>query len=567
VTCISSGITSYTTSVYVPAITGPGLYTVANPPSTICDGADFYVSTCGASTTYSVASFYGDGMADTTALTTTGVRHADIFHHYGFPGTYSVRQILYDGSLAVDSNIFSYNYLYCSTIPLSFYFDANSNCIDDAGETNYSPLTVEVDSSGVPIDTITTTSGLYYLTYGGPGTIYAFKIIGLPAGIVASCPSTGIVYDTILSYVNLYSTNHIGLYCVTVPAFDLSVHGTTSTGPASQYGAFYVHNDADCYPVGATVTLSYSPKYVYSWAYPIPASTAGNTITWNLTGLASTSSPRFLNYMVEYNPSTGYLTLGDTVYESVRVDPFTGDIDTANNVLSILDTVNASYDPNYIAVNPSGYITAGTQLQYTVHFENTGTDTAFNIHVMDTLSNYEDARSLMVVGASAEMNLTVLHVGALNIAKFDFPNINLLDSSHHGQCDGVFDFKINTLAGLAPGTIIPNRAGIYFDYNAAVMTNTVNNIISTSTVTTVTAVNKKDKVALYPNPANDELIIKMDNEAYTSFVITNQVGQQLIQQHLANTGTKVNIKELPAGVYYMTLKGDNGTAVKKFVKM
>src|SRR6185437_3874461 len=77
VTCPTGGATVYSSVVFVPAIVGVGLSSVTVPPGTICNGAEFYVSVCGASSAFSVVSFYGDATSDTNALTTTGVRHAD----------------------------------------------------------------------------------------------------------------------------------------------------------------------------------------------------------------------------------------------------------------------------------------------------------------------------------------------------------------------------------------------------------------------------------------------------------------------------------------------------------
>ena len=73
-------------------------------------------------------------------------------------------------------------------------------------------------------------------------------------------------------------------------------------------------------------------------------------------------------------------------------------------------------------------------------------------------------------------------------------------------------------------------------------------------------------IEIFPNPATDELTIKMDNGAYTTFTITNSVGQQIQHQSLTATQTKVDVSGLPAGLYYITLMGDNGSKVAKFVK-
>ena len=182
---------------------------------------------------------------------------------------------------------------------------------------------------------------------------------------------------------------------------------------------------------------------------------------------------------------------------------------------------------------------------------------------MDTLSGNVSVSSLRVVGATANMKMSTLKVSGMNIVRFDFPNINLLDSSHHNQCDGTVIFNINVKSGLAPGTTIDNHAGIFFDDNPVVMTNYVENVIGDPTLFIA---NITGKVAIFPNPATDELTIKTDYGAYSSYSISNNIGQVLINGQVSAAQTKVDVKTLPAGVYYVTLKGANNKVVK-FVKM
>ncbi len=73
-------------------------------------------------------------------------------------------------------------------------------------------------------------------------------------------------------------------------------------------------------------------------------------------------------------------------------------------------------------------------------------------------------------------------------------------------------------------------------------------------------------VTIYPNPAYDELTIKMDNGSYRSLTISNSIGQQVIGGQMLSSQTRIDIKALPAGVYYVTFTGDAGTQVQKFVK-
>jgi len=85
--------------------------------------------------------------------------------------------------------------------------------------------------------------------------------------------------------------------------------------------------------------------------------------------------------------------------------------------------------------------------------------------------------------------------------------------------------------------------------------------------TGVSTLEKSGAVVVYPNPVADELTVETPQGGFTSYTITNAVGQQVAQEHLAGSQTKVNVKWLPSGVYYITLKGEQTNEVKKFIKL
>lgn len=71
--------------------------------------------------------------------------------------------------------------------------------------------------------------------------------------------------------------------------------------------------------------------------------------------------------------------------------------------------------------------------------------------------------------------------------------------------------------------------------------------------------------SIYPNPATDELTIKTA-DTYSSFSITNSIGQIMLQQPLSNNVTTVNVKALPPGLYIVSLEGEEGREVMRFLK-
>jgi uncharacterized repeat protein (TIGR01451 family) len=523
---------------------------------TTCATSQIVVSANNYTPSLSARCYFGDGEDSLFPLTSANTL---ITHNYGNTGIYSIKNVLLNGATPVDSMFYSYDYRLCNSIVIKNYYDQNGNCNMDGNE-NYTSgnTTMEIDSNGIAIDTVMVSGGFYYKAIGNQGDVYQFKVLSPPTGMQLTCPASGVITDTLQGGVS--PTQYFGYTCGN--GFDLAVHATVwLSGIYDEIGNIYVHSNNPCYNGGATLKLICSPKYKFNGdAMPNATSFSGNTATWAFNNIGL--SAEHITYTVWY--ASDPLTIGDTVGSYFSISPMTGDADTSNNIDIIVDTVRGGCDPNEMWVVPQGLIQAGTRLKYTINFENTGNDTAYNIHVMDTLSDNVDMRTFKLIGCSAPMNINMYNYNGHNIVKFDLPHINLLDSSHHDQCNGYVSYYVNAKEGLPYGTTIFNRAGVYFDYNNVVMTNTVEDEIwHPENVQAVT----NGKVSVYPNPASDVLTVVMDKVQYSSLAISNSVGQEVLQQAINNAKTNIDISKLPAGVYYVNLTGGSGSVVKKFVKM
>ena len=140
--------------------------------------------------------------------------------------------------------------------------------------------------------------------------------------------------------------------------------------------------------------------------------------------------------------------------------------------------VICGYDPNDKQVRPfrdsthNYFVASDEEFEYVIRFQNTGTDTAFNIRVSDTLDQKLDWDSFQPLGASHDYSVQLdLNEG---IVDFFFPDIMLPDSNVNllGS-QGYLIYRIRPQANLNEGDIIENRAGIYFDFNPPIITNTV----------------------------------------------------------------------------------------------
>jgi hypothetical protein len=216
-----------------------------------------------------------------------------------------------------------------------------------------------------------------------------------------------------------------------------------------------------------------------------------------------------------------------------------------------------SYDPNDKTAYPPGQgeahiIEKDTEIKYQIRFQNTGTDTAFSVVVVDTISELLDARSFRQ-GASSHAYR--VEWGNDNAVKFIFDPIVLPDSIvDEPASHGFVNFFITPKFGLLSNTVIENKADIYFDQNAPVTTNTwfhtIGNIIDE-----VTSTFEKAGITVRPNPTNDFLNIQVpDNYLNGSVHLYDAFGRSLRAAILNAADMKWDVSNLPSGVYYVVFK-------------
>jgi uncharacterized repeat protein (TIGR01451 family) len=397
-------------------------------------------------------------------------------------------------------------------------------------------------------------------------TVYKFRLLSPPAaGFTMSCPGSGIITYTYVPTTSAITGLDFGFNCNPTPAYDYSLSYSRALRGASSPGANYINLYAannGCHTGSSTVTLNVSPKYSITTTgiTPVPASVSGNTVVWTLTGLSN----GYVYLHVPLTPKSG-TNNGDTACNYAIITPTAGDVNVANNVISVCDSVRASWDPNEKSVSPNGPVSAGTTLSYTIDFENLGNDTAFNIHVQDTLSQHLDPGSFELLASTHHVLPYVYEiVGGKYIIKFDFPGINLEDKTVPQRNKGQVRFAIKLKTGLPDGTVVENRAGIYFDGNPVVLTNiAVSRIVD---ATTVNLVHLNSGIQVYPNPATDAINIRVQKDGWNEATLSNAVGQVISRVTLIMGDNVLQIGPLPTGIYYLQAKGAAGSYTERVEK-
>jgi uncharacterized repeat protein (TIGR01451 family) len=358
----------------------------------------------------------------------------------------------------------------CSTIEGNVFVDFNSNCTFDIGEV------------GLPNAIIEFTPGPYYAYtgYNGSystnlpwGTYNATQIIqnnliqtctSIPTLITLSALNPNIILDFADSSLILFdiSTNITGGQAR--PGFDFS------------YGVLIKNHSYE--PSGLlTVTLDYDPLLSFVSANPAPFSTSPGQVVWQLNSLSNFQSGMAT---VTLNVPANPLLIGDTLIATVNVVAVNPETDLTNNTASKTHIITGSFDPNEKYVFPDGAILPALNewIDYTILFQNTGNDTAFNIVIVDTLDANLNVTTF-VPGASSHAYETEL--SGEGIVKFIFNNILLPDSIiDEPNSHGFVSFQIKAKENLHHNTIISNSVDIYFDFNPPITTNTVENNIDLS---------------------------------------------------------------------------------------
>ncbi|MDD4217023.1 MAG: proprotein convertase P-domain-containing protein [Bacteroidales bacterium] len=225
--------------------------------------------------------------------------------------------------------------------------------------------------------------------------------------------------------------------------------------------------------------------------------------------------------------------------------------------------VTSAWDPNDKTVIPQGltelhFIDTTDILEYKIRFQNTGNAPAQKVVIVDTISQYLNLSTFVPLGSSHSCSIDF---SGSNVVKWTFENINLPDStSNEPESHGFVKFKIGQQPGNELFTEITNSAAIFFDYNIPVFTNEVFNIIGkTNTVVTYKPdINAKKQVEVFPNPAADYIMFRVDADKYDIELYDSYGRIILYINGIATSEYKMPTSSISNGVYNYRIKNQTG---------
>lgn len=452
---------------------------------------------------------------------------------------------------------------YCSYTPGAFYditasttLDSNLNGCEDSDtgfpwvefqiSTANNSGTIYTNNTGnfsIPVQ-----AGTYTLTPNLPNPEY-FSIN--PTTATITFPNTDYTFDANFCVtpvgehhdveVTLIPTN------VAIPGFDANYKVVLKNkGNQTESG---------------TLALTYSDSLLdVISTNPSSNSQTTNVINWEFSNLAPLASRSYdVGFNLNSPLDTPPLVMNDVLSFSATT-AIEQDETPENNTAVLNQTVVDAFDPNDKTCLEGEIISPtmiGKYIHYRIRFENLGTYFAQNVIVEDFIDTAKfEIDTLEPITASHNFFTRITG----NKVEFVFNNIMLpFDDANN---DGYVVFKIKTKSDLVLGDTVSNTAGIYFNYNPPVITNTAS---STFTALAIDNTELAKLVSLYPNPAEQTLFIKSDGLQIDSVAIFNLLGQEVMKV----TGTnlrEINTAKLAAGTYILQAKTNTQSVNLQFVK-
>ena len=450
------------------------------------------------------------------------------------------------------------------------FADTNLNCQNDQFEIGLGNIKLMLYENGnLQHQTYTNMAGVYSFNTGLGNFNYLVDTSG--TSVEVNCPVSGYLTSNLTLTDSMDNNMDFAMKCKS--GFDVGVHSINRPSGEFFPGQIALVNiragdmsnqfGLQCASgISGSVIVEFNGPITYLSNLPGTLSplVSFNTLTYQINDFG----------VIDFNSDFGFIVMTDTFSQAgddicfdVSVLPVAGDILINNNFTNhCFDVVN-SFDPNKKEVNPTGTITNLAEwLTYTIYFQNTGNAPAHHIQLIDTLSSYIDESTFTLLDFS-HPNLTHL---TGNIVKFNFPNINLIDSATNEPLShGFIQYKVKPLSMLPHGTEINNKAYIYFDFNTPIVTNNVQNILDLSSEVSEIIHNP---IIFYPNPANDMLYFKLPGEnEITNISITDLHGRVVEVLTPNQTSFSISISNIKSGIYHIKFIGHSTSSVLKLVKL
>ncbi|MBK9399986.1 MAG: T9SS type A sorting domain-containing protein [Bacteroidetes bacterium] len=543
----------------------PGIAGVTIYISTSCNAESFSTVQAGYSTTTDTAGYYYIHVPHYGVKVTLGMSTA---YTLTYPGTnyYNVNYSSGTMHTGHDFGLSTLSVHICGRT----YLDDNNDSIYNSSDRSLPAvmLTATNTITGIVYHNSSGTNGSY--CFDLPPGNFVVRPVNWPLDSATFTPDSLIVSG---GTGGTYSNRNFGFRSPVPTDFHLQLFTADDARPGfDMYLTCRINNTGYLKGKGDLV-LNYDPLLTPLSTNPANGiiNTVANTITWTTDSIPPGFS---LHYNAFFNlPSSTPLGTLLSNSATITATPGTLEYDLSDNTSSLLKTVIGSFDPNDKQVTPEGLGATGdvlhnTRFDYRIRFQNTGTASAINVFVMDTIDSELDLNTFVMHRASHNYDLVING----NILTWRFFNINLPDSNTNEPLShGFIEYSISPKPGLADGTTIENVAAIYFDFNEPVITNTTLNTMQTS-LAGILDTEANDQLLVYPNPTSQDLTVlpRFEISGMIDVSIVDLLGKHIqtvykgTYQHPGSI--KANVSPIAKGMYLLRIQHQGGISQVKWIK-
>lgn len=314
-----------------------------------------------------------------------------------------------------------------------------------------------------------------------------------------------------------------------------------------------------------SVTLSFdNQKQTFLSAIPNQSSLNENELSFTIDELAPFMSK---NFELNFENATPPTLNGDDVLDfTASVTPNENDNTPEDNEFNLDQTVVNSFDPNDKKVLQGTEIleeNSDNYLDYMIRFQNTGTASAVNVRLADTLDEKLDWTTLRPVSSSHDFRVEI--DAETNSVQFFFDNINLPQENIDTEgSQGFVAFKIKPMPDVELGDIISNKSYIYFDFNEPIITNTTTTEI-VDQLSVKNNSNEKYPLTVYPNPTKDKIFIDAASGLQVKSIDLYDIQGQALKSFRGKV-KQLDLENLETGVYFIKIKTSRGLLTKRIIK-
>lgn len=318
--------------------------------------------------------------------------------------------------------------------------------------------------------------------------------------------------------------------------------------------------------LSGSIDLLFNDDYMnFMSAAPSSDTQSTGQLTWNYSNIAP-QEVREIDFTMTLNAPTDAsfpLNQDDVINFTATINPVTNDETPVDNVMTLNQTVVNSFDPNDKICLEGDTITedkVGEYIHYMIRFENTGTASAINIVVKDDINDaYYDISTLQPLSGSHPFSTRIQG----QKVEFIFENINLpFDDANN---DGYVLFKIKTKNTLMINDTFNNKADIFFDFNAPIITDLAETVVANPL--SIIDASKDQSIVVYPIPVKDILHVKGDH-VLNNVSIYDIKGRLLLDIAVENSQKNISIPvhALANGIYLLKVQSEKGNHISKIIK-